>query len=423
MKRFTALFILGVTLALGLLAGRADAAPLTGATNIGATSNNSCAVVAGGKVRCWGENLSGQIGDGTAGTDRHVGTLVLNTDGTQLTGATQVTVGIEFACARLSTKQVRCWGQNGSGQLGDGSTDAATRAVVVRNSSDSGPLTNVTQIDAGGSHVCARRTDGSARCWGVNAFGQLGNDQDTNGSPLPTSVSNVAGTGPLTGVVQVVSGIQHSCARLENEQVRCWGGDFQGQVGNGGGTGEYHRPVAVRQVDGTGNIGNVSSIAAGDHTACAVLGNGQARCWGDGGQGELGEQDDADRQLPVIVEDPGANVISSLDNVALTGVAQVATGGDHTCFRLTNGQLRCAGQNTDGQLGTDQAGTGVALPVRNASDTGVLTDVVQVTAGGDHTCARLGTGAVFCWGEDASGQVGNGAGLADVELPTLVQSA
>jgi alpha-tubulin suppressor-like RCC1 family protein len=400
----------------------ADAAPLTGATGIGARASNSCAVVEGGLVRCWGENLEGQLGDGT-NFDRGLAVEVLGVDGeSYLTGATQVVVGNEFACARLANKQVRCWGRNTGGQLGDGTTDPSAHAVVVRNAGNTGPLTNVTQIAAGGSHVCARRTDGQVRCWGTSALGQLGNGDDANVNPLPTAVQNVAGTGPLQNVVQVTAGIQHSCARLANKQVRCWGADYQGQLGNGAPTGVYLRPVAVRKVDGSANIGNVTNLSTGSWHTCAVLGSGQARCWGDGGEGQLGEGNDDDRTLPVVVEHPGADLDSNLDNGVLTGVVQVAAGGQHTCFRLSNDRVRCTGDNAQGQLGLGVTGADQWVPnlVHNAGDTAPLGDVDGIVAGGSHTCAR-GAGLVQCWGNDGSGQLGNGGPNADTDLPTVVE--
>lgn len=413
---------IGVTV-VALGPTRADAVPLSAVTNVAANSINTCAVGAGGQVFCWGENLEGQVGDGTY-FDRGLASEVLNEDGDgPLVGAVQVAVGNEFACARLANKQVRCWGRNHAGQLGDGTTDPSTHAVVVRNATDTGPLVNVTQISAGGSHVCARRTDGTVRCWGTSALGQLGNGDDDNTNSLPTTVLNGPGTGPLKKVVQVVSGIQHSCARLVNKQVRCWGADYQGQIGNGPAGGNvYVRPQVTLRVDGTARLGNVTNLAAAGHHTCAVLGTGQARCWGDGGQGQLGEGNDDDRTLPVVVMHPGANPDSNLDNVALTGVVQVTAGGNHSCFRLSNGRARCAGANGNGQLGLGVSGAAEPVPtlVRNAGNTAPLGDVDQIVAGGNHTCAR-GTGIVLCWGKDSSGQLGNGGPNASSNLPTVVQ--
>jgi alpha-tubulin suppressor-like RCC1 family protein len=411
-----------VATVLGLVPGRADAAPLNGATNVSIKASNSCALVAAGRVVCWGENLEGQVGNGDH-ADQDQATSVRNVSGTGvLTGATQVTVGIEFGCARLSNGQARCWGRNHAGQLGNGTTTSATQAVVVRNGNNTGPLTDVTQISAGGSHVCARRTNGRILCWGTSAFGQVGYGSSANRS-LPTPVLNVAGTGPLEDALQVVSGTQHSCARLENKQVRCWGGSFQGQLGNGSTGAGSLRPVATLRIDGEANLGNVTQLSAGALHTCAVLGTGQARCWGDGGSGQLAEGNDDDRALPVVVENPGADVDSGLDNTTLTGVAQVAAGSNHTCFRLNNKRVRCAGSDGSGKLGNPSIGSAVHVPVlvRNAGNTGPLEGVAQVVAGGDHTCARLAAGGINCWGDDGSGQLGNGGANTDAGLPTVVQ--
>jgi alpha-tubulin suppressor-like RCC1 family protein len=104
----------------------------------------------------------------------------------------------------------------------------------------------------------------------------------------------------------------------------------------------------------------------------------------------------------------------------------VTVGWDHTCFRMTNSQVRCVGENNAAQLGDPSiaaSGSSVPRPVRNASNTGVLSGVTHVSAGLDHTCARVDTGAAFCWGGDTSGQIGNGGGVGNTSLPVLVQSA
>src|SRR5438128_10932434 len=123
----------------------------------------------------------------------------------------------------MNGSTANCWGTNGSGQLGDGTTTQRQRPVAVRNAANTGSLTGVTQLSVRGNHSCARLSDGTARCWGRNANGQVG-DGTTVQRLLPVVVKNSANTGPLTGVSVVYAGAPHSCARLRDAPAQCWGG-------------------------------------------------------------------------------------------------------------------------------------------------------------------------------------------------------
>jgi alpha-tubulin suppressor-like RCC1 family protein len=142
--------------------------------------------------------------------------------GSPLTRVTAVTTGSSHGCAVVQGGQVRCWGENDSGSLGDGTTTPRTRAVTVRRPSGPGPLTGVRSVSAGEYHVCALLEVGQVACWGNNEAGQLGNGASTLQQLRPTIVRNGAGTGPLRRVVQVSSGALMTCARLVSGEVRCW---------------------------------------------------------------------------------------------------------------------------------------------------------------------------------------------------------
>jgi hypothetical protein len=133
---------------------------------VAAGENHSCALLSGGAVRCWGANGSGQLGNGTT-TDFPAAMPVVGLGGT----ATAIAAGWLHTCALLNNGTVRCWGANGYGQLGDGTMTRRTTPVTV-----SLPIT-ATAIAAGGEHTCALLNDGTARCWGYNFYGQLGNGE------------------------------------------------------------------------------------------------------------------------------------------------------------------------------------------------------------------------------------------------------
>ena len=179
-----------------------------------------------------------------------------------LGGVLSVTAGGNHACAVLQNHQVRCWGDNSYGELGDGSLDPRNRAVVVRNPAGTGPLTGVASVSAGGGHTCALLVSRQVACWGDNFSGQLG----TGGTDLqverPTIVSNESGESVLGGVAQVSAGGNSTCARLTSGQVRCWGENEAHQLGNGTDA-DSGLPVAVSAPGGAGPLpASPSSMSA-----------------------------------------------------------------------------------------------------------------------------------------------------------------
>ena len=139
-----------------------------------------------------------------------------------LTGVTAITAGYSHTCARLDDGTAACWGWNEYGQLGDGTTTDRSLPVAVRNPGNTGPLTGVTAISAGREHTCARLANGTAACWGANLYRALGDGTTTDRS-LPVAVRNPGNTGPLTGVTAISAGGEHTCARLDGGTAACWG--------------------------------------------------------------------------------------------------------------------------------------------------------------------------------------------------------
>jgi alpha-tubulin suppressor-like RCC1 family protein len=132
----------------------------------------------------------------------------------------------------MSNAQGLCWGANSSGQLGDGTTTRRLLPVMVKNSAGSGPLTGIAGFGPGGIHTCVWFGDGTAKCWGANANGQLG-DGTTTQRHLPVVVKNSDNSGPLTNITQMAARDVHSCARLVDATLRCWGTNSSGQIGDG----------------------------------------------------------------------------------------------------------------------------------------------------------------------------------------------
>lgn len=301
---------------------------LSGVAEVAAGHRHTCARLTDGTVRCWGRNNTGQLGDGTTGFGSPTPVAVSGLSGVAELAAGGSDSG-SHTCARLTDGTVRCWGDNTSGQLGDGTTTNRSTPVAVSG------LSGVTHIAAGGAHTCARLTDGTVRCWGWNFRGQLGDGTTTNRS-TPVAVSG------LTGVAAIAGGYSHTCASLAAGTARCWGLNSNGQLGDGSTT-NRSSPVSVAGLAG------VAHITTRVHYTCARLTDGTVRCWGDNGEGQLGDGTTTDRATPVAVS-------------GLVGAAGITTGGAHTCAWLTGGTARCWGWGVSGQLG-DGATTSRLTPV------------------------------------------------------------
>jgi alpha-tubulin suppressor-like RCC1 family protein len=420
MRRPLVLFVL-VAAGLALVPAPADAqgpeAALGGLRQVAAGFRHSCAVTNGGQVRCWGHNIRGQLGDNTD-EERATPVTVLNASGTgPLVNVRQVVVGRAHSCALLTSGQVRCWGTDESGTLGNNGVDQSDRwlPVAVLNTAGTGNLTAVARLTAGWDHNCALLTNGRVRCWGLNQYGQIGDDSSTGfNSFTPSPVIAVTGSAELTGVTQVDAGEDHTCARLQNGQVRCWG--WGPGLGRGSMT-DSSRPVVTKNPSGTGPLTGVTQVTAGGFFSCARLTNGQARCWGDNDLGELGTGNTADRLRPAVVENPSGSG-------PLADVVQVQAGEHHGCALVGGGQVRCWGLRDEGQVGDGVfSDTSAVRPkaVRKVSGPGALTGATQIETNGFHTCARQSNGQARCWGDGTFSQLGNG-GTDDRARPVVVQA-
>lgn len=274
-------------------------AGLTDVTAIGAGQYHSCALVNTGIVKCWGGNNNGGIGDGTT-TNRLAPTTV-----TGLTGAVAVSVGDLYSCALLGTGSVKCWGRNMDGQLGDGTTVFGVERApvnVVTSASDLTPLTGVTAISAGGSHVCALLSTGTVKCWGFNRYGTLGNNTEYNKSSTPVDVrTSSSNSSPLTNVTAITAGgwagdQYHTCALLNDGTIKCWGRNTYGQLGMTSNAIFGLRELTPVTVTG---ITTAKAVVAGPHYTCAVLADKTVKCWGRNDNGQLGDGSTTDRYAPV----------------------------------------------------------------------------------------------------------------------------
>ncbi|MEZ4220058.1 MAG: EGF domain-containing protein [Polyangiaceae bacterium] len=273
------------------------------------------------------------------------------------------------------------------------------------------PPTRATAIDASGDHTCALLDNGGVRCWGRNNFGQLGYG-DTN-DVMNSDDAPLVSTGGA--VKQVAAGDGHSCALRTDGKVRCWGRNHYGQLGYGNTTdiGDDETPADAGDV----NLGGTAiAIAAGGEHTCALLSGGTVRCWGLGIDGQLGY---ANTQNVGDDEVPASKPLVQLGGAAVA----ISAGRDHTCALRSDGKLLCWGRGEWAVLGYGNTNSvGDNEHPASAGPVSLPALATQISAGWYHTCARLSTGALRCWGYGATGQLGLASQLdvGDDEVPSAV---
>lgn len=252
----------------------------SGVTAIAAGNAHVCALTTAGGVKCWGANSFGQLGNGTYSQSN----TPVDVSGLQ-SGVAVIAAGGLHTCAATPSGAVKCWGYNGRGQLGDGTTNNSDRPVGVV-----GLERGAMIIGAGDLHSCAATSTGGVKCWGDNSLGQLGNGTKEN-SATPVDVSGLA-----SGATALALGDLHSCAITTGGALKCWGLGFYGELGNGT-TADSSRPVNV-----TGMGSGTASAAGGAGFTCAVGADGAVRCWGRNDLGQLGNGTAANSATPVLTK-------------------------------------------------------------------------------------------------------------------------
>ena len=338
---------------------------------VSAGAGYTCAVTSQRGAKCWGSNSYPTLGN-------DVGSSYLPVDVSTLTsGVKQMSTGWGHVCAVTMTGGTKCWGRNGAGELGDGSTTWSTTPVDVV-----GLGSGVKQVSVGGRHTCALTDAAAVKCWGSNTYGKLGDGTETDRS------TPVAVTGLASGVKAIAAGAEHTCALLDSGDVKCWGYNYRGQLGNG--TDEDRRAPA--DVLGLGSA--VTDLSASSHHTCALMISGEIKCWGENWHGQLGDGTTTHRLLPTAVVGLGKSA------------RQVSAGDHHTCAVLQSGGAQCWGRNLHGQIG-DGTRTDRLTPTPVS---GLSTGAGQISSGTQHSCVtttapKIG---VKCWGYNWRGEIGDG---------------
>lgn len=388
-------------------------------TDLSASQAHTCAVIADGRIQCWGMDEDFRLGatqtaplnPAPSASNPVIVTTTLETP------AVAVSATIDGTCALLANGTMKCWGANGNGQLGIGSTSSNNDGDPTQVQAVSG-IANATAVAGASNHgtFCAALADGTVTCWGWGASGQLG---QTMYFPFytstPVGVPSTDVKGVRRGAV-IAAGNRHSCSVTYAGKVLCTGADSVGELGDNrtnfsAGTytrnsthtnGAYHY---VKRANGSGgfvDLSDVVQVSAGYLSTCALTAKGEVWCWGFGGP--LGQVNDG------LSKDHAVRVQKQADSQPLSNAVSVAMGTHHACALIADGTAYCWGHGSAGKLGDGASLTrnGAVQVVSQLNPLVYADDFIAITAGAASTCALTSAGGVRCWGSDADGQLGNG---------------
>jgi len=327
------------------------------------------------EIYCWGYNYFGQLGDGST-DNQNTPTKINFENGRKVFKAY---LGVYHSCAVFDDGELQCWGMNQYGQVGDNSTIYKIKPTKINIKNES----SITQMALGYERTCAVFDDGTMYCWGLNSFGELG-DETKIDKMVPTASIAVK-----DDVVQVSTGWHHTCVITQDNSLQCWGANGFGQLGDGT---TIHKTMPTKVSIDNGKA--VMQVVTGWHHTCALSVDGILYCWGWNLFGQLGDDTSTNKPVPQkVIVNNGKKI------------KQVASIYSHVCAISDDDTVWCWGRNSKGQIG-DGTQTGKLVPTK--VDIGDERAVTQIVVGEDHTCVRLDDNAMKCWGENDDGQLGTG---------------
>eukprot|EP00438_Fugacium_kawagutii_P034184 Skav233182 [mRNA] locus=scaffold24:196492:198081:+ [translate_table: standard] len=366
--------------------------------------SHSCFLhVADGQVRCVGTFLGA----------RHAGDHPLDLG----RRTKQLTSGSNHLCAILDDDSLRCWGHNDYGQLGRGDTetigDAPEEMGNALHPVDLGTSRTAKQMCAGELHTCAVLDDGSVKCFGNGGSGQLGQGTTIDIGNQPNQMGDNLPAVDLGGrkAKQISCGYGHTCAILNDDSLRCWGENYAGQLGRGDtedvGDGPGEMGDVLHPID-LGTDRTAKHVAAGARHTCVILDDSSVKCFGLGSEAQLGQG----RTIISIGSFPDemGDHLTAVDLGIDRTAKDISCGESFTCVLLDNNAVKCFGANWAGQLGQGHdksiGDDAFEMNALNPIDLGTSRTAVQVAAGSKHTCALLENDRIVCWGEGWHGQLG-----------------
>lgn len=378
----------------------------------------TCIAVASGEVCCWGNNDSGQLGNGTH-TSSVTGSRVVGLDDVvelsaagswtcgltsagevycwgdissyygigfgvtpervELEGVVSLSSGPDNTCALTGGGQVYCWGGNYFGVLGNEELPDGKEPVLIEE------LSGIDAISVSNYAACALRGNGTVACWGFNVYGQLGDiaEYDPNYYYYFVTATTPVDVVGVSDVVALTSNGEAFCVQESDGSVWCWGilpdATFEA------------KPTAPTKLTDLGEVTSLTGIYAG---MCVTRPDQTLACWGYNGQGGLGDGTLVSSSTPV-------SPVGLTDVVGVVG----SSVGSHVCALRANGSVACWGDNGQGQLGTGEVGLSLSsVPLEVAGDA----QFVGLSLGNNHSCGMTATGEVWCWGANYNGELGSG---------------
>lgn len=339
-------------------------------TKLSAGQDYTCGLTTSGRVACWGNGGSGRLGNNAS---KNV-SLPMEVAGIgRDTAMSTLGTGSNNTCASTSTGAMMCWGATG---------EVTGASGVYARLSQNYP-SGVTDISLKVSFGCYVMS-GAVKCQGWNG------DSMTVGLPASNYwvYSPNSPSGLTSGYKEVAIGSDHGCALSTTGGVKCWGLRTNGRLGNG----STATTAVSTPVNATGLTSGVKAIDAGYDFTCAITSSNGVKCFGNNAFGQLGNGTTVQASTAVDV------------NGLTSNVKQISVGTTHACALTNAGAVKCWGNNSNGKLGN-----GLTLSSSAPVDVvGLGSDVVSIAAGASHTCALMGSGDYRCWGLNTSGQLGDG---------------
>lgn len=351
----------------------------------------SCAIKSDDTLYCWGDDTSGKLGNGAV-----AGTQASPYQVSAVDTWKQVRVNQRHACAIKTDDTLWCWGLDTSGELGNGATGSTTSPGAVTGGH------TWKQVAVGANHTCAIKMDDTMWCWGSDYYGGVGTGGG-EADPAQQNPVTVSGGGTWRAVA---AGAYSSCGIKTDNSLWCWGRDNTGQQANGNG-GDQYIPTAIS------GGGSWSSISSEQNHVCAIRTNGNVLCWGRDENGQLGNgaSNEMYKTAPSLV--PGGQTWKDLSGA---GSDQFSSQTGHSCAIQADDTISCWGANIFAQLGIGSTG-GYRDTPSSLSGGGAWK---QVATGFSHSCGIKTDDTAWCWGDDSTGQLGNGATAGTQTAPSAV---
>jgi alpha-tubulin suppressor-like RCC1 family protein len=386
-------------------------------------ANHSIYLKNNGAVWAWGSNSYYQLGDGTTNRRNIFGEVRL-ADSSSFQNVITVASGSSHTIALKEDGTVWTWGRNNYGQIGNGTISDQKNPIQVKKS-DGTFLQKIIDIACGDYHTIVLDNSGFLWAWGYNNYGQLGIGTSGAGTdkknPVKLNLPSLfysASMTPIAGTLisSIKAGANHSILLKNDGTIFTWGDNTYGQLGigtNGTGTNQKN-PVQVKMADGN-FLTNIIGISGGANHSIALKNDGTVWTWGYNNCGQLGigiSGSGTDQKFPVQVK--------FKDGTPLTGIVAISGGGNHTIALKSDGTVWTWGYNAYGQLGNGTSGIDQATPIQvKLADGRLLSKIISISGGKDHTIAISRDRTIWAWGSNCDGQLGDGTNI-DKSYPTKV---